>query len=122
MYRRKRAHRMAHAERAMSDRVLTIVHQEHSTTGRVGELLVERAACLYRRGPPPGEPRPDGPAPCAAAIGFGGPQSGHAAPLPGTRAERAGLEPEALPAGIPLLGICLGAQMIARVLGSRVGP
>ena len=32
------------------------------------------------------------------------------------------LERTALPAATPLLGICLGAQMIARVLGSRVGP
>ena len=53
---------------------------------------------------------------------FGGPQSANDDHLPGIRAELDWLERTALPAGIPLLGICLGAQMIARVLGSRVGP
>ena len=106
----------------MSKRVLTIVHQEHSTTGRVGELLVERGCCLDRRCPNLGEPLPEDLSPYAAAIVFGGPQSANDDHLPGIRAELDWLEHKALPAGIPLLGICLGAQMIARVLGSRVGP
>lgn len=106
----------------MSQRVLTIVHQEHSSPGRVGELLVERGCCLDRRCPNLGDALPDDLSPYAAAIVFGGPQSANDDQVPGIRAELDWIERTALPAGTPLLGICLGAQMIARVLGSRVGP
>jgi GMP synthase (glutamine-hydrolysing) len=40
-------------------------------------------------------------------------------PLPGLAAELALLQ-QALKAGAPLLGICLGAQLIAKALGARV--
>ena len=53
---------------------------------------------------------------------FGGPQSANDDHLPGIRAELDWLERTALPSDRPLLGICLGAQMIARVLGAKVGP
>jgi GMP synthase (glutamine-hydrolysing) len=106
----------------MRKQVLTIVHQEHSNPGRVGELLVERGCCLDRRCPNLGDPLPDELSGYAAAVVFGGPQSANDDHLAGIRAELDWLERTALPAGVPLLGICLGAQMIARVLGSRVGP
>jgi GMP synthase (glutamine-hydrolysing) len=99
-----------------------VVHQEHSNPGRVGELLVERGCTLDRRCPSLGESLPDDLAPYAAAIVFGGPQSANDDHLPGIRAELDWLEGTALPADVPLLGICLGAQMIARVLGAKVGP
>ena len=106
----------------MTKQVLIVVHQEHSNPGRVGELLVERGCALDRRCPNLGDPLPGDLSAYAAAIVFGGPQSANDDHLPGIRAELDWLERTALPAGIPLLGICLGAQMIARVLGSRVGP
>ena len=56
-----------------------------------------------------------------AAVVFGGPQSANDDDRPGVRAELDWLERAALQSGRPLLGICLGAQMIARVLGARVG-
>ena len=106
----------------MGKQVLIVVHQEHSNPGRVGELLLERGCALDRRCPSLGAPLPDDMSGYAAAIVFGGPQSANDDHLPGIRAELGWLERTALPAGVPLLGICLGAQMIARVLGSRVGP
>jgi GMP synthase (glutamine-hydrolysing) len=102
--------------------VLIIVHQELSNPGRVGELLVERDCALDRRCPNLGDALPRDVSAYAAAIIFGGPQSANDDHLPGIRAELDWLERTALPAGRPLLGICLGAQMIARVLGARVGP
>ena len=100
----------------MTKQVLIVVHQEHSNPGRVGELLLERGCALDRRCPSLGDVLPGDLSAYAAAIVFGGPH------LPGIRAELDWLGRTALRAGIPLLGICLGAQMIARVLGSRVGP
>jgi GMP synthase (glutamine-hydrolysing) len=103
-------------------RVLMVVHQRHSNPGRVGELLVGRGGTLDRRCPNLGDPLPEDLSPYAAVVVFGGPQSANDDHLPGIRAELDWLEGTALPAALPLLGICLGAQMMARVLGARVGP
>lgn len=103
-------------------RVLVVVHQEHSTPGRVGEMLNARGFVLDRRCPNLGDPLPEDLTPYAAAVVFGGPQSANDDHLRGIRAELEWLERCALPQGGPLLGICLGAQEIARVLGARVGP
>lgn len=102
--------------------VLIVVHQEHSTPGRVGEFLTERGYELDRRCPSLGDPLPSDLSGYAAAVVFGGPQSANDCHLPGIRAELEWLERYAIHAGLPLLGICLGAQEIARVLGARVGP
>jgi GMP synthase (glutamine-hydrolysing) len=55
---------------------------------------------------------------CAGAIIMGGPQSAND-PNPGLIAEMRLIE-EVLDAGVPILGVCLGAQLIAKVLGGRV--
>jgi GMP synthase (glutamine-hydrolysing) len=103
-------------------KVLIIVHQAHSTPGRVGELLEQRGCVLERRCPNLGDLLPGDLSPYAACVLFGGPQSANDDHLPGIRAELKWLERTALPSDRPLLGICLGAQMIARVLGAKVGP
>ena len=106
----------------MSRQVLIVVHQENSTPGRVGEMLCERGYTLDRRCPSMGDPLPANLAPYTACVVFGGPQSANDDHLPGIRAELDWLEACALPGDTPLLGICLGAQEMARVLGARVGP
>lgn len=53
-----------------------------------------------------------------AVIIMGGPMSAND-PLPGLAAELALIE-QAVKADVPLLGICLGSQLIAKALGSRV--
>jgi GMP synthase (glutamine-hydrolysing) len=102
--------------------VLAIVHQAQSTTGRVGELIEERGYRLDRRCPNLAHPLPERLEEYAATIVFGGPMSANHDHLPGIRAELNWLERIALPAERPLLGICLGAQLMARALGARVGP
>lgn len=54
------------------------------------------------------------------AVVFGGPMSVHDE-LPWLKAERRWLESLVL-VGRPVLGICLGAQQLARVLGAEVAP
>ncbi len=105
----------------MRQPILIIVHQQHSNPGRVGEMLQERGHPLDRRCPNLFDPLPASLEGYAGAVVFGGPQSANDDDRPGVRLELAWLERVALPSGKPLLGICLGAQMMARVLGARVG-
>jgi GMP synthase (glutamine-hydrolysing) len=106
---------------AMNGRILLIVHQEHSNPGRVGRLLGEfgfdgvicRHAC--------GDPLPTCLDEFDAAVIFGGPMSANDDDLPFIRAELDWIELP-LRENKPFLGICLGAQMLARHLGGLVGP
>ena len=106
----------------MSRQILIVVHQEHSSPGRVGEMLLARGCRLDRRCPNLGDPLPADLSRYDALVVFGGPQSAMDCHLPGIRAELDWLERHALPGTTPLLGICLGAQQMARVLGAQVGP
>jgi GMP synthase (glutamine-hydrolysing) len=100
--------------------VLIILHQETSTPGRVGNVLRALGHGLDIRRPRFGDPLPKTLDGHAGAVIFGGPMSANdpddfvrreidwiAVPL---REQR------------PLLGICLGAQMLAMQLGAKVAP
>ncbi|RMD80445.1 MAG: type 1 glutamine amidotransferase [Gammaproteobacteria bacterium] len=67
-----------------------------------------------------GEPVPRDPGEAAGLVLMGGPMSAND-PLPWIEEELALLR-AAREAGLPLLGHCLGGQLIARALGGRVGP
>ncbi len=100
--------------------VLVVLHQEHSTPGRVGLRLRARGYDLDVRRPRFGDPLPDTLAAHAGAIIFGGPMSAND--------EDAFLKQEtdwiavALREEVPFLGLCLGAQLFARHLGAAVKP
>src|SRR5947209_18184217 len=100
--------------------VLIILHQETSTPGRVGNALRALGYPLDIQRPRFGDLLPETLERHAGAVIFGGPMSANdsddfvrreidwiAVPL---REQR------------PVLGICLGAQMLARQLGARVAP
>jgi GMP synthase (glutamine-hydrolysing) len=99
--------------------VLLVVHQAHSNPGRVGGILRARGHPLDRRCPLHGDPLPADLSGYAGVVVFGGPMSANDDHLDGIRAEL-GLLERAMKAEVPTFGICLGGQMMARVLGARV--
>ncbi len=98
--------------------VLIVLHQEHSTAGRVGRLLRERGHALDIRRPRFGDPLPTTLAEHAGALIFGGPMSANDGDdFVKTEIEWIGV---ALAEERPFLGLCLGAQMLAKLLGAPV--
>ena len=99
-------------------RVLIVLHQEHSTPGRIGRLLVSQGCELDLRRPRFDAPLPETMEEHAGAIIFGGPMSANDPDDWMTR--------ETDWIGVPLkekrpfLGVCLGGQMLARHLSHRV--
>jgi GMP synthase (glutamine-hydrolysing) len=100
--------------------VLIILHQEHSSPGRVGQALSNLGYPLDIRRPRFGDSLPETMDAHAGAAIFGGPQSAND--------EDDYIRRETDWIGVPLrdnkpfLGICLGAQMMARHLGASVFP
>jgi GMP synthase (glutamine-hydrolysing) len=98
--------------------VLIVLHQEMSTPGRVGHHLHARGYSLDVRRPALGDPLPASLADHAGVVLFGGPMSANDE----TEFIRREIDWLVVPLKErkPFLGICLGAQMLARHLGARV--
>lgn len=99
-------------------KILVVLHQETSSPGRVGHLLLESGFDLDIRRPPLGDPLPETLAGHAGAVMFGGPMSAN------DTDEFVRRETEWLAVPLkenrPFLGICLGAQMLVNHLGGKV--
>ena len=99
--------------------VLLVVHQKHSDPGRVGMRIrtlgypveICRHAC--------GDPLPENFEDYAGAVVFGGPMSANDDHEDFIRNEIDWI-PRAVESGAPFLGICLGAQLMARAAGAAV--
>jgi GMP synthase (glutamine-hydrolysing) len=100
--------------------VLVVLHQAHSTPGRVGQEIRRLGHALDVRRPRSGEPLPATLAHHAGAIIFGGPGSANDADE-AMQAEVDWIE-TVLSERKPFLGICLGAQILAKHLGAKVAP
>jgi GMP synthase (glutamine-hydrolysing) len=109
-----------HKFRAMIRKILIVLHSERSTPGRVGLMLVEKGFELDIRRPCLGDLLPETLAEHAGAVIFGGPMSANDS----DEFIRREIDWIAVPLGErkPFLGICLGAQMMAKQLGATVGP
>jgi GMP synthase (glutamine-hydrolysing) len=102
----------------MNPPVLIVLHQEHSTPGRIGNALIKRGFALDIRRPRFGDPLPETMENHSGAVIFGGPQSANDQ----DDFIRREIEWTAVPLkeNKPFLGICLGGQMLARQLGANV--
>ena len=102
----------------MSAPILLILHQEHSTPGRVAQILKTRGFSFDIRRPRLGDQLPETLEHHGGAVIFGGPNSAN------DEEEFVRREIDWLKVPLreekPFLGICLGAQMLARHLGSPV--
>jgi GMP synthase (glutamine-hydrolysing) len=104
--------------KAAKPKILVVLHQELSSPGRVGHLLLEGGFDLDIRRPPLGDPLPATLAHHAGAVVFGGPMSANDADE-FVRRETDWLSVP-LAEDKPFLGICLGAQMLVNHLGGKV--
>ena len=100
--------------------ILIVLHQATSSPGRVGHMLRARGFPLDIRRPVLGDPLPETLEDHAGAVVFGGPMSAND-PEAYVRAE---VDWFAVPLreNAPVLGICLGAQMMVKHCGGTVGP
>ncbi len=106
---------MSHPDRG---RILIVLHQELSSPGRVGQILAEKGYHLDIRRPPLGDALPETLENHVGAVVFGGPMSANDA----DEFVRRETDWLAVPLSEdkPLLGICLGAQMLVNHLGGKV--
>ena len=106
---------------AVSGRLLVVAHRRPGNLGRLGTKLVARGLDIDMRCPIEGDSLPQRTENYRGVVVLGGPMSANDdADLPGIRAELDWI-PGVLASGTPYLGVCLGAQLLARVLGAKVG-
>ena len=98
--------------------VLIVLHQEQSNPGHIGQWFRRNGHALDIRRPRFGDPLPPTLAGHCGAVIFGGPMSANDAD------DYIKIETDwigvALKEKAPLFGVCLGAQMMARLLGAKV--
>ncbi|MEE8500558.1 MAG: GMP synthase [Kiloniellales bacterium] len=106
----------------MTGTVILIDHPVGRRDDRASRTLAERGYTLQWCSPGKGEALPEPGPEHLGAIVYGGAESANDdATKPYLRAELDWIE-RWLETGKPLLGLCLGGQMLARVLGARVDP
>ncbi len=103
----------------MTGRLLVIEHGSYAPAGLLGEWAADRALTVRTVALHAGEPLPADISGYAAAVSLGSGRAAHDDAVPWLAAELSFLD-RLLAAEVPVLGICFGAQALARVLGARV--
>ena len=113
---------MIEREAGAADRVVCVVHSRWSDTGRVGRVLREKGFVEERCCVREGDCLPESLDDVAGVVVFGGPMSANDDDKLDFIARELRWIDRVLASGTPFLGICLGAQMLARCLGAQVRP
>ena len=103
-------------------RVLAISHQADAGPGVFAEAARERGEGLDEWLLPEGGAAPSDPASYDAVMVFGGSMHADQEPEHPWLAREKALLRELLDAGVPLLGVCLGSQLVAEAAGAPVEP
>jgi GMP synthase-like glutamine amidotransferase len=101
---------------------LVVQHEDHAPLGALEAPLLERGLelCVWR--PDRGDPVPVTLDEVDAIVSLGGhPHPDQDDRHPWLGVQRALLR-DALAAGVPTLGVCLGAQLVAQAAGAQAGP
>jgi len=102
--------------------IIVFQHSQIGTPGRLGMTLRDHGFDLDIRRPDLKDPVPTDLDDVHGLVILGGPQNvTDIAALPWMQQE-AGLIRAATEAGLPVIGICLGAQLIAHSLGGQIAP
>jgi GMP synthase (glutamine-hydrolysing) len=107
--------------RGATPRVVLISHGDGPMDDRVNLWLARHGIAPEIRRPFRGEPMPPADGSVAASVLYGGPFDAFADDRLPFLADEARWIEGCIAAGVPLLGICQGAQQIAHVLGAQVG-
>ncbi len=100
-------------------KILIVLHRSCGDMGKVGQLLEQRGYRLEMCCTLEGDTLPD-PSDYAGVVVFGGSMSvNDSKELAGIQAEIDWI-PTVIAANVPYLGICLGAQLLAKALGADV--
>ena len=102
----------------MKEKILFIVHSDESDPGRIGRTIRSMGYQYETRQPSGGEALPTTMDGYAGAVIFGGPMSAND-DVEFMKKEIDWIE-QVLQSDVPFLGICLGAQILAKHLGCKV--
>jgi GMP synthase-like glutamine amidotransferase len=101
-------------------KILVLMHIENEGPGTLGEYLLSKNVTLRTCRLYDHEPLPEEPSAFDAVVSMGGPMNVYEeGKYPFLKEETLFLR-RAITSGVPILGICLGAQMIAKACGSPV--
>lgn len=103
-------------------RMLATVHERTAGPGVFGEAIRERGIELDQWFVPDGGPPPRDPDDYGAILAFGGAMHADQDHLHPWLADERALLARSLDRRVPLLGVCLGAQLLAEAAGAPVSP
>ena len=106
----------------MARRIILIKHEDSPGDDRAAAWFAKQGFALDWRAPYTGDPLPTFDDSVAGALLYGGPQSAADADRFRYLEDEARWVRQCIANDVPILGLCLGGQVVAHALGASVGP